>query len=74
MSRIFYTTESQVNFTGENMKKTNPMAGIAMGIAIGIGIGVALDNIGIGIAIGVAIGVALGAAFNKGDEHDGDKS
>jgi len=74
MSRIFYTLESQVYFTGAKMKKKNPMAGIAMGIAIGVGIGVALDNIGMGIAIGVALGFAFGAAFNKDDEQNGDKS
>lgn len=74
MSRVFYTPNSQVYFTGANMKKKNPMAGLAMGIAIGVGIGVAMDNIGMGIAIGVAIGVALGAAFNKDDEQNGDKS
>lgn len=74
MSRVFYTAESQVNFTGVNMKKKNPMAGFAMGIAIGVGIGVALDNIGMGIAIGVALGFAFGAVFNKDDKQNGNKS
>jgi hypothetical protein len=72
MSRLFYTPGSQVNFTGENMKKRNLMAGFTMGIAIGVGIGVAMDNIGMGIAIGVAMGVAFGAAFSKAKDQNGD--
>lgn len=72
MSRVFYTPKSQVNFTGEKMKKKNRMSDIAIGI--GIGIDVAMDNIGMGIAIGAAMGVAFGAAFNKHDEQSGDKS
>lgn len=74
MSRIFYTTGSQVNFTGVNVKNKKFGAGLAIGIAIGAGIGVAMNNMGVGIAIGVALGFVFEEAFNKKDDQSGSGS